>query len=93
MSSWKPGLLAIRALPRCGRWARSAGRPCRQPVIPGRTACHYHGREGAPLNNSNARIHGRRSRAAELEKHERTVAARAARAAVRQAVARAKALL
>ena len=44
---------------RCGAWARSAGRPCRQPALTnGR--CHYHGGrcKGPPKGTQNNLKHG-----------------------------------
>jgi hypothetical protein len=80
------GIEAIRALPRCGAWARSAGRPCRQPVVGDSPRCHYHGaggrtrgrRTGAPLGSQNNLIHGRYSAAALARGREAAAAARQA---------------
>jgi hypothetical protein len=51
------GIEAIQALPRYGAWARSAGRPCRQPVVGDSPRCHYHGAGG----RTRGRRTGRRS--------------------------------
>jgi hypothetical protein len=54
-----PGIEAIRAARRCGAWARSAGRPCKQPVVAGKNRCHWHGgRSGPPAGNLNGLRHG-----------------------------------
>ena len=44
----------------CGAKARSAGgRPCRQPIVPGGTRCHYHGGAAQRLPRGDPRRGGR----------------------------------
>src|SRR5258708_8453336 len=76
------GLKAIAACQRCGAWARSAGRPCRHPVVRGKTRCHWHGgrNPGPPTGSQNALITGRYTRAAEAAKREPAAAGKHARA-------------
>jgi hypothetical protein len=59
----------------------------------GRTRCHLHGglSFGPPPGSQNGMVHGRRSRAAEQARKERTAKAREARAKVAEAVALAEA--
>lgn len=62
----------IASKPVCHAWARSAGRQCRQTVVPGRSVCAYHGgHAGAPKGNANGLRHGRRSFESELEREKR----------------------
>jgi hypothetical protein len=78
----------LAALPRCGAWGRQKQRPCGRIALRGRTRCQLHGglSFGPPPGSQNGLIHGRRTRAAELERKERVAAARSAREAVKDAV-------
>lgn len=80
-SNWELGLVAIRALPRCGAKARSAGgRPCRQPVVAGKTRCHYHGGSNpGPISHQNGLRTGQFTSEAIATRKATTAARRAAR--------------
>jgi glucans biosynthesis protein len=68
---WRASLELARAAPRCGARTRS-GAPCRQAKVAGRPRCRMHGcgtGSGAPSGKRNgAWRHGRRSRAAVVER-------------------------
>ncbi len=77
------GLLPMHRSPRCGARTRS-GRPCRSPVVKGRTRCRMHGgRAGAPKGNRNALKHGHYTAEATAERRQLRALLRQARELVR----------
>jgi hypothetical protein len=79
-----PGIEAIRNAPRCHAMSKQAKRRCRQPVVPGRNVCHWHGgRAGAPKGHVNSLVHGDRMREDRIAKKAGTAAGRAIRGMIR----------
>jgi len=89
-----PGIEAIRACRRCGAWARSASRPCRQPVVRGRTRCWLHGgRAGRKKGSPGWPINGEATPEAKAAKRKAAAEAKRAARAVEAAIAEAEALM
>ena len=95
MRPWQLGLIAARAAwanrPRCGAGARSAGgRPCRQPIVAGRTRCHYRGGSNpGPIGHKNGLRTGLHTAEAKQARREASAARRAARQQIKRALRRA----
>jgi hypothetical protein len=85
--AWMAGLRAAQAAPRCGAWAKGAGRPCRHLAMQnGR--CYYHGgvNPGAPPNNTNGVSTGRYMREDAIAAKANTAIGKALRAMIKNAV-------
>jgi hypothetical protein len=88
VTRWEASHAVIRAKPRCGAWARSAERPCKQPVVAGKNRCWLHGgkNRGAPAGNKNNLSTGAYTPEQIAARRQQKAAARTAKAAVTAAV-------